>query len=289
MTQIIKQIPPEEGVELMGLEKHGMSVFPGVESNFEIPMRNGRYYVGQDNPKYEQKIAKFEEQLGFKFDSDTGQDWLESFNITLSHDVSALDPNVLADAFTLHILEINDGYGIVALNEEAIANAAINTFKFAVTSDEAEINKRVSKKQIKTTAFTILNELYDGNSSRIITIAKYLLNFNGTSTDRMGAFDKLHDFIDSSVSNAEKFVQSTKLDMEYILTVVKVKDAIAKNIISLSKDGFYYNRMSNTKYGRTESEAIDFLLKPINIHELGEGLEDDLPYSISAQLKVLGY
>lgn len=104
MTQIIKQIPPEEGVELMGLEKHGMSVFPGVESNFEIPMRNGRYYVGQDNSKYEQRIAKFEEQLGFKFDSDTGQDWLESFNITLSHDVSALDPNVLTDAFTLHIL-----------------------------------------------------------------------------------------------------------------------------------------------------------------------------------------
>lgn len=289
MSTLIKQIPLEPGVQLMGLEKYGLSCFPGVTSSFEIPIRNGRYNIGRGDEKYESKLKEFEEKLGFSFDSMEGQTWLENFTIDLSHDVEAIDRSVLEKDFMLHVLEVNKGYGIIAMSEDDIHDAAINTFKFAVTSKEKEIEKRVSKKEIRYQAAGILRDLYESKNNRIILIAKYLLAVgNGLDNNKTEAFDKLSDYIELSLSNAEKFIEVSKLEIEYIIAVVKVKEAIFRGIISLGQDGVFYNRMSNTKYGRTESEVIEFLLMPSNLPELGEDLKDDMPYSISAQLKTLG-
>lgn len=284
-------MPPEPGVELMGLEKEGLSVFPGVVSSFEIPVINGRYNIGQDKSEYSERIKSFEDRLGFKFDSPEGYQWLENHLTDLSHDTMALDPkNSLEDSFMLHVLEVNNGFGVVALNQNHVESTPMNNFKFALENEEYESEKRISKKKDKLAATTTLNTLYSSKTNRIILLAKYLLSISsGVGESKDVALDKLLDFIDKSPENVAKFLTASKMDAEYIDGVVKVKEAIFTGIIILGQDNQFVLKMSGDKLGRTESEVIQFLLMPKNKHLLGEGIKDDLPYSISTQLKDMRY
>lgn len=291
MSVIIKQIPPEPGTELMGLEALGLSVFPGVKSSFEIPIINGRYNIGQNDPKYKDRIKEFEDYLRFSFDSEEGYKWLEEHLTDLSHDTQALDPtSKFEDRFILHVLEVNGGFGIVALNANHIEEYPINNFKFSLTNEDYEVEKRISKKENKLRATATISKLYESKTNRLILLAKYLLSISsGIGTSKQTALDKLTDFIDQSSDNVEKFNNAAVLDPEYIDSVVKVKEAIFTGIIVLGQDGQFTLKASGDKLGKTESEVIQFLLLPKNKHLLGEGTKDDLPYSISAQLKDTSY
>ena len=103
------------------------------------------------------------------------------------------------------------------------------------------------------------------------------------------AFDKLEEYISQSTSNSEHFNTVCSQDAEYLATVVKIKTAIYKNVIRKGQDGIYYLYSTNTKMGRTEEEVIAFLTNVAHKDLLGYDIEDDLPYSVTAQLKKLNY
>lgn len=286
MSITIKQLPPAPGEELMGLEKEGLSMFPGCESTFEIPLIQGK-----PNVKFtEEEKAFFEGVFKQDFDSPEGQEWLRNYTIKISHDLTALDPKNPEHQFIVFVLKQNNGMGLIAMNPEDIENAAINTFKFIVSDEMKEVGERVSKKEIKMSAYKKLMELYESNTQRLITLAKHIFPANsGIGENKQLAFDKLEDYISQNNVNAEQFNRLCSQDPDYIATVVKIKTAIYKNVIRKGQDGLYYLYSTNTKMGRTEDEVIAFLTNVSNKDLLGYDIEDDLPYSVSAQLKKLNY
>lgn len=282
MSITIKQLKSDPQDPLLGLEREGLSVFPGCDTIFEIPIIKGKPHIQLEGEERE----KFEKFFNMKFDSPEGEQWLRDYNIKINHDLTALDPKNVEHQFILHVLKANNGMGIIAVNEQVIEDAPINTFKFIVSDEERELDQVVSKKEIKMRAYKELSNLYESDTKRLVTLSKFMFPINsGIGDSKQLAFNKIEEYISSNNTNAEHFLRVTKMDYEYIATHVKIKTAILKNIIRMGSDNQYFLYSANVKLGRTEEEVVAFLSDPQNIDLLGYDTVDDLPYSVSAQLK----
>lgn len=285
MSVLIKQIKPSPDAVLMGLEKEDMVVFPDCVTTMEIPQIYGRPNIGLDKKEDKGLRDEFEKYFNIKFDTNEGQEWLKNYEIVIRHDVTAYDPRNTKDKWDLHLLKVNGGMGIVATSQVAIEESPVNTFKFIITDENAEVKERVRMKETKLAASRELDKLYTSNTNRLVLVAKYLFPTNsGIGSNKVVAFDKLSDFIDKGVSNAKMFLDACKSDPEYVQTVVLVKEAIYRNIIR-QHGGQYVLFATQTPLGRNEEEVIKFCSNPNNKDIVGYGLPDDLPTSISAQLK----
>jgi hypothetical protein len=286
MSVVLKQMPPDSNDMLMGLENFGYSIFPGCSTGFEIPIVNGKHNIGLDGPKDKDKRKKFETFFGVEFDSDRGREFLEQYEITVKHDIEAFDPEKnIRHEWDLHLMKVNNGMGIIAVSDEILENTPVNNFKFKLTDENRDLENKVTKKQIIVKAISKLGELMDSTSNRIVLIAKYIYpSGSGIATKNL-AFAKLEEFISKNLENAEKFLDVTNLEPEYLDTVVKVKDAIFRGIIRLNQDGRYQLAMTGTVLGRSEEEVIQFCLSPANADIVGLGTKDDKPSSLTSQLK----
>lgn len=283
----IKQLPSDSKEELMGLQHLGLSLFPGVDSSFEIPYKNGVPYIGQDNPIYKDKLERFENYFNLKFDSPEGRDWLRSFTININHDLNTFDLKRVEDDFTLHVLSVNRGFGEVAFSDQDIENAAINTFKFKVSDDNKEFEGKVAFKEMRMNAYNELQKLYDSNSHRLIILAKYVSPSNaGIGNNRSLAFDRLEELIYSSKEGMERFFNALRKDEKEVEVVALVKEAIFRGIVKKQR-GNYILESSDSVLGSTEEDVISFFLTDSNSDLYGYGAVDDLPYSLKAQLKTL--
>lgn len=286
MAILMKQVKPQPGVELMGLEKEDMSVFPGCNTTMEIPIVNGRPNIGLDGKDSKGLRDKFENHFGVKFDTPEGLNFLYNYEMTVSHDVSAYDPRNLDHAFDLHILKVNNGMGIIAVDDAAIERSPVNTFRFKLTDEMTEQTDKVNARQVKYAATTVVSTLYDSNPERLILLAKYIFPAgSGIGNNKLAAFEKISDYLEQNSKNCQSFMTVTKTDVEHINTVVLVKEAIYRNIIRQS-NGQYVLYATQTPLGRNEEEVIKFCSNPNNKDIVGYGLKDDLPTSISAQLKL---
>lgn len=282
MALLMQQKKPAQDSILMGLEKEGLSMFPNCVTTMEIPMRNNQFNLAFKDKKQKEE---FENHFGVKFDTPEGQVFLENYQVVLNHDVTAYDIKNPKDAFDIHILKVNGGMGIVATNEAELENSPIDTYKFIIKDEHAEVEERVKSKETKMQAMAELNKLKDTASTRLILIGKYVFGVTvGIGTNKNIAFDKLYDFIESNYNNALKFSEIARMDPEYLNTVVSIRDAIYRNIIRF-QNGQYVLYATQTPLGRNEDEVIRFLTNTSNSDILGSGLKDDSPTSILAQLK----
>lgn len=285
MALLMRQIAPDPDVELMGLQKEGMSVFPGCSTSMQIPFINGRFNLGLEGTDNKKLKEKFENHFGVKFDSKEGEEWLGKYEIKIDHDITAYDQRNLDCLFDLQVLKSNGGMGIVATSDVAIEESPMNNFKFILVDENAELEDTVKKRAQKFTAITELNTLNNSNTNRMLMIAKYIFDIgSGVGSNKNVAFNKLADYIEKNVKQAEQFLNVMKIDPEYLLTVVKIKEAIYRNIIRYT-NGQYVLYATMTPLGRNEEEVIKFCSNPNNKDIVGYGLKDDLPTSISAQLK----
>lgn len=285
MSVMIKQLKPDPDAILMGLEKEELSCFPECESTFEIPFVYGRPNIGLDGKDDKKLKEKFEQFFNVKFDTPEGLKWLSEYEVTIKHDVTAYDQRNPKDAFDLHILKVNGGMGFVATSTVAVENTPVNTFKFIITDDQSELEERVRTRETKLAASEELRKLYEGNTNRLVLVAKYLFSTNaGIGTSKIMAFDKVAEFIDKSTANQKMFLDVVKIDPSHLETVVKIKEAIYRNIVRYN-NGQYMIHATQTPVGRSEDEVIKFFTDPKNKDLLGYGLSDDSPTSISAQLK----
>lgn len=281
----IKQIAPDPTQNLMGLENFGLSVFPGCSTGFEIPWINGKPNIGLEGKNDKELKDKFEKFWGVKFDSAEGKTFLANYEISLRHDIESFAPeNNTKDEWDLHILRVNKGMGLVAVDEESFEKIAVNTFKFRITDENRELEQKVTKKQTTVKALSKLGELFDSNTNRLVLLAKYLYPAGSGIAKKTLAFSKLEELITQNISNAEKFIEASKLEPEYINTVVKVKDAMFRGIIRVGQDGRYMLSMTGTVLGRNEEEVIQYCLNPANSDIVGIGSKDDKPYSLASQL-----
>lgn len=286
MAILMKQMKPRPDVDLMGLEKEGMSVFPGCDTTMEIPIVNGKPNIGLDGKDNKALRDKFENHFGVKFDTPEGLNFLYNYELKISHDVSAYDPRNLDHAFDLHVLRANNGMGFIAVDDAAIEKSPVNSFRFKLTDETTEQVDKVNARQIKYSATTVVSNLYSSNPERLILLAKYIFPAgSGIGTNKLVAFDKLSDYLEQSSKNCQDFITVTKIDVEHINTVVLVKEAIYRNIIRQT-NGQFVLHSTQTPLGRNEEEVIKFCSNPSNKDIVGYGLKDDLPTSISAQLKL---
>ena len=285
MSVTLKQIPSDPTQNLMGLENFGFSVFPGCSTNFEIPWINGRPNIGLTDKKDKDLKDKFEKFWGVEFESDRGREFLASYEIRINHDIGAFDPEKnLKDAWDLHLIKVNNGMGIIAVDDDVVNEVAVNNFKFKLTDENKDLEAKITKKQITLKAGAKLQELYESNTNRIVLFAKYIFPAGSGIATKNLAFSRLEDFISKNTNNAEKFLEVVKLEPEYLETVVKVKEAIFRGIIRVGVDGKYILSMSGTVLGRSEEEVIQFCLNPSNIDIVGTGGKTDTPSSLTSQL-----
>ena len=285
MSVTLKQIPSDPTQNLMGLENFGFSVFPGCSTNFEIPWINGRPNIGLTDKKDKDLKDKFEKFWGVEFESDRGREFLASYEIRINHDIEAFDPEKnLKDAWDLHLIKVNNGMGIIAVDDDVVNEVAVNNFKFKLTDENKDLEAKITKKQITLKAGAKLQELYESNTNRIVLFAKYIFPAGSGIATKNLAFSRLEDFISKNTNNAEKFLEVVKLEPEYLETVVKVKEAIFRGIIRIGVDGKYILSMSGTVLGRSEEEVIQFCLNPSNIDIVGTGGKTDAPSSLTSQL-----
>lgn len=284
MSVTIKQIPPEPGTNLMGLEQYGFSVFPGCSTSFEIPWINGRPNIGLEEKKDKDKREKFENFWGVKFDSEEGRKFLSEYEIKLNHDINAFDPdNNIRDAWNLHLLQVNQGIGIVAVNDDVINEVAVNNFRFKISDDNRDLEQEVSKKTTLAKASSELLKLFESSSNRVVLLAKYIFPAGSGISTKNQAYSRLDQYI-KGVKDAEKFLNALKLEPEYIDIVVKVKEAIFRGIIRVNNDGRYMIQMSGTILGRTEEEVVNYCLNPANADIVGTGGKTDSPSSLTSLL-----
>jgi len=282
MALLMQQRKPDLDSNLMGLEKEGLSVFPNCVTTMEIPMRNNQFNLPFKDKKHKEEFENF---FGVKFDSDEGKEFLENYQVVINHDVTAYDLRNPRDAFDIFILKANGGMGIVATNESELENSPIDTYKFVIKDEHADVEERVKSKESKMQAMAELHKLKDTNSTRLLLIAKYVFGVTvGIGNSKSIAFDKLFDFVESNYNNALEFSKVTRIDPEYLNTVVSIREAIYRNIIRFN-NGQYVLFATQTPLGRNEEEVIRFLTNTSNSDMLGTGLKDDSPTSILAQLK----
>ncbi len=285
MSVTLKQIPSDPTQNLMGLENFGFSVFPGCSTNFEIPWINGRPNIGLTEKKDKDLKDKFEKFWGVEFESERGREFLSTYEIRINHDIEAFDPEKnLKDAWDLHLIKVNNGMGIIAVDDDVLNEVAVNNFKFKLTDENKDLEAKITKKQITLKAGAKLQELYESNTNRIVLFAKYIFPAGSGIATKNLAFSRLEEFISKNTNNAEKFLEVVKLEPEYLETVVKVKEAIFRGIIRIGVDGKYILSMSGTVLGRSEEEVIQFCLNPSNIDIVGTGGKTDTPSSLTSQL-----
>ena len=272
----------------MGLEKENLTSFPGCITVLEIPVNNsGKFNIGLDGPANKELRKEFETYFGVEFDTPAGQNFLSNFKIEINHDMMVLDHKKPTDKFTIHVLKANQGLGIVAINSEEYESSPIRTYKFILTDSEKNLEARVGKKQMRNEAIEELSKLNKGTGKRLVIISRFVFPVGSGIDSKEVAYDKLDEYIMESYTNASKFLDVVKLDPDYVDTVVKIKDCMRNGIIRQAEDGHYILKASGTKMGRTEEDVIMFCMEPVNKDFVGTGSKDDLPYSLSSQLKAL--
>ncbi len=284
MGAFIKQRNPEQGEEVMGLEKTGFVLYPDAETEVEIPYVNNKFKLGNSQEtKFgltKKKQELFENHFGVTFDSPEGKEFLGNYRIVIKHLTTPIDRLKVEHDFNMSILEANGGLGLVHLGKEDDTRR----YPFVLVDEETELEDKVTRKMTRNAAITELNNLQVKNKTKMVNIAKYLFNLNSDFNDIV-AYDRLDEYIMGSAKNCEIFLQTLKLDNEWVDTTVLVKDCMSYGFIRKGEDQYYTNHASGVKLGRTIEEIVKFLNDPNNQDQLGIGKNTDQPYSLRTQLK----
>lgn len=286
MGSYIKQRTPQEGEEIMGLERFGYVMFPDSTTTLEIPYMNGRHklgnYSGKDATKFgltSKQQTEFEDYFGVKFDTPEGFKFLNEYQISISHLTNPFDENDIKQKFEMTVMKANDGMGLVDVN----TTQDVTRYPFVLVDEQQEIEVKTNRNVTRNEAIVKLEKLNE-DKKKIVRVAKYIFNLNLDITP-VQAYNQLNDFIFDKFQNCDTFNQALGLDDEWVDTFVTVKDAIHSGIIRRQEDGWYVNNANTEKLGKTVEEITRYLNHPDNAGTLGTGGTKDAPYSIKAQLK----
>lgn len=284
MESFIRQRSPNPGEEVMGLQNFGYVLFPDSETELEIPYVNRRFKLGSENntkfgltPEQQQK---FENHFGVEFDSEQGMEFLNGHKIKISHLTNPIDFKNIEHEFNMSILKANGGMGLVNFGDDEEARR----YPFTLVNKERELEDTYSRKKTRNTAVAELNNLEVKNKKRMVKVTKYIFDLNADYNEQE-AYNKLDEFISGSNKNCEIFLQTLKLDEEWVDTMVLVKDCINYGFIRKAEDQNFVNFASGVKLGRTLEEITKFLMNPQNQDQIGTGGKNDQPYSLMTQLK----
>lgn len=280
MTTVLKQAPTSDF--RLGLEKEGLQMFESSFSTWEIPFTNGKFQTGLTP----EEIEKVENYFNRKFNDPADFDFWNNYVIEVKHTLNPYDLNNPKDLLEYSILK---QLKVAAPSLEEAQNP-MASYLFVLHNDREEQEIKATLYEKVDTAIVDLNKLRS-TPKHLLAVAKYILPSNtGIGENTSIAYAKLRELIngdltDTRNSGVNKFMQVLNMDKQELYATVDFRQAVKENIVRKNMKQYYYNPLSQTVYGKNESEAIKFLLNPKNQDELGLGTKSDPNYSIRAQLK----
>jgi hypothetical protein len=287
----------------MGLEKYGMVSFPDTEVREYLSIDvNGRFVTGvdpdavaiesiddeQEREIKRAEIVKIKERLERVFGKGSldalNEKFWATFELTIKNSRRDLDLRQPKDEIVYHAIKAG-GFDIVAPDFNT-AKTSNKLYKFYLKKEEEESENKIKYTKVINKAKGILAEMYDSDPSLMFRIAKVALaaanNFKPTTAPGI-IFEKLNDFIDGKVvktnkrETATQFLAFAKQDRETLTITGIVHDAIYYNMLIQEKDGHYYNKETEARYGKNIKEIVEFLKNPINSTEL-ENITDRIEH-----------
>jgi hypothetical protein len=284
----------EAEIPNMGLEKYGMVTFPDTEIREYISSDStGRFITGidpnamalrwvEDEDEKQAKveeIKKIKDRLELTFgegvlDARNEKFWA-NFELTIKNNRKDLDLRQAKDELVYHAIRAG-GFTEVAPDYET-AKTSNKLFKFYLKKEEEEAEAKVKHTILVNNAKGKLANVYSEDPSLMFRVSKVLLasanNFKPTTAPGI-LFEKLNDFIDGKIVKTNKrdcanqFLNTLNSDRETLTITGIVNDAIYYSMLVQEKDGHFYNKETEARYGKTIKEIVEFLKNPINSTEL---------------------
>ncbi len=294
--------------DTMGLTENNYVVFPGTSQLDTIAAieKSGkvRYITGLNEfdpnlnklPDADKKakikqiraiVAKLEHERSFKdIDPEDANFWSKvetfapenhetwrSYGITLNNNEIVLDPlKNLDDLVKICAIEAN-GYSLIAKNyEEAVKSHG--TKKWYLEKQIQKVNKEVSITKLKNKALAKLQEVYEGDSTRLMYIAKNIAVSGSplytTKTPPDLFYEDLDKYINGKAYDIEirrcsnNFLEVAELEMEDLKLRAITKDAIFHKMIVTRPDGYMYETSTSTALGRSVVDIVEYFKNPLN-------------------------
>ncbi len=286
----------DESIPNMGLEKYGFAVFPETElKEFVTIDENGRFITGldpharnvediEDSEEREAKvneingiIERLEKKLGKGKLDPTNKDFWLSFEIQVTNGQRVLDLKRPVDELLYHAIRAGGFEEIAPSYDAARTSNRLGGYKFYLKREEEEAAVKTQWNKMIDKANGILVDLIDEDNYKMFLLSKNLLTpsneFKRTTVADI-IYGKLRQFIageivkDNKKDTVKQFLDANKLDKEELTLRAYVADALYHRFIVQESDGHFYNKETQTRYGKNRNEVINYLKNPMNQSEL---------------------
>lgn len=272
----------------MGFEKYGMSTAPGSEVTEYISKDiNGRYMTGLDlsapniiymEDKDEKTAREKEIKAAIKrLESIFGADSLDArnskfwgeFSLKIGYTGKSLDPTSPRDELAYHAIKAG-GFDAIA---PSLERAREGEFKFYLRQIEIDADLKVERSLTINRAKGNLIDLYEEDAYKLLLVAKNVLAPNNEFSEKTSKsliYDKLDQFIDGKIvkdnkkATVKQFLEVCRQDVEALYRQALIKDALYFNLIIREPDGYFYNKQTEVRLGKTEKEIVKHIENPIN-------------------------
>jgi hypothetical protein len=309
------------GKENMGLETYGLSLHDGVfhEESLACLEMNGvkRYVTGLNEfapdvkmlPAKEKKakiaeirktVAELEAELAANVvDPDDKDFWnkltvmkpdnskfWDKISLRCGNDPVFLDSEVDPyDKIKLFAIRAG-GFSIVAPSLADAKRSQTNP-KFYLDTVKETLSTRTETTKIKNKAISLLQNLYDTNTTKLLYVAKVVdmdsvQYTKNTPNDIM--YENMDEYINGNGAESNKkraagqFLEVSGLDMEELKIRALIKDGLYYRFITTKAGGWIEPIDSGERLGKRPAECLEFLKDPKNEETLLSLLDKIEPY-----------
>lgn len=298
----------DNSIENMGLEKYNLALYDGVYHTEQLACleRNGikRYITGLNEfaPEVknikdpEERAAKIQEirkvvsQLEREFaanivDPEDPEFWNKikllkpdndefwsKIELKAGNDILFMDP--AQDPYDLIKLYAIDagGFTIVAKSLKDAQEMATAP-KFYLDRLEETITTKNTLRKIRNKALSILTDLYDKDSNKLLYIAK-VIDPSSSALKKSTSNDSIYEIMDNYINGlsferdakyaAQNFIDVSKQSVGDLKLRAMIKDAAYFKYISPKADGFIYHTETSSMLGKNPADVMEYLKNPMN-------------------------
>lgn len=298
----------DPSVENMGLEKYNLALYDGVYHTEQLACleRNGikRYVTGLNEFAPEVKMIKDEEERNAKIkeirkvvsqlekefaanivDPEDEQFWNKvkllrpdndefwsKIELKAGNDILFMDP--AQDPYDLIKLYAIDAGGFTIVAKSLAAAQSMPTApKFYLDRLEETISTKNTVRKIRNKALSILTDLYDKDSNKLLYIAK-VIDPSSVALKKSTSNDTIYEIMDNYINGlsfekdakyaAQHFVDTAKQSVGDLKLRAMIKDASFLKVISPKADGFIYHTDTASMLGKNAVDVLEYLKNPLN-------------------------
>lgn len=273
---VIRQNPTDRF--RMGIEAENLRVFESGVTSFEIPMVNGKFEHGLSDGDR----ALVEAHYGATFANPSDAQLWRSLVFHHNNYLSVKDPKSAESILQVSVMKV---LGLACTSDDPNPDAT-----FVITTDEFDDNAKMTATEKFDILIGKLLEL-KRTKKHLLAVAKYILPVStGIGQNETVAYLKLREYLDGKLTTTKKealatFERVLEMDKTRLYVTTDFREAFQMNIIRRDNQNFFYNSISDTRYGKTEEDAITYLMDIKHQEEIGTWSADDASFSIRHQLR----